>query len=342
MLQLDTQESWVMNSVDAPVKRPWLIADFEITLVVAFRAHVKQCLSSISRRMFVRLSLFAREEYTSWRDPEALHRHYGFFWIKGKPGAGKSTLMKCARQYGEDTHKDLTISFFFSAGGGALQKSTEGMYRSLLYQLLDAIPRLAPAFGNTIRRPSKQSWPLAELETMLAKTVQALGSNAVTYYIDALDECDDAEARQMIEHFESLGRCAVKADTEFHVLLSSRHYPRILLDDCLELNLEEQEEHEADIAEYISSKLKVGKGRLALEIHNEIRTRACGVFLWVVLVIRILNEHDARGKTHLLKKRLATIPAGLSELFEELLQRDTRDADETLLTLQWILLPSVR
>lgn len=281
--------------------------------------------------------LFGREEYTSWRDPEALHKHHGFFWIKGKPGAGKSTLMKCARQYGEDTHKDLIISFFFSAGGGALQKSAEGMYRSLLYQLLDAIPSLAPAFGNPSRRPPKQPWPFAKLETMLTKAVQALGPNAVTCYIDALDECDDAEARKMIEHFETLGRCAVKADTKFRVLLSSRHYPRILLDDCLELNLEMQEEHEADIAEYIRSKLKVGKGSLALEIQDEIRTRACGVFLWVVLVIRILNEHDARGKTHLLKKRLATIPAGLSELFEELLQRDAHDADETLLTLQLIL-----
>ena len=281
--------------------------------------------------------IFAREEYTSWRNPEALHKHHGLFWIKGKPGAGKSTLMKCARQYGEDTHKDLTISFFFSAGGGALQKSAEGMYRSLLYQLLDAIPRLAPAFGNPRRRPPKHSWPVAELETMLEKTVQALGSNAVTCYIDALDECDDAEARKMIEHFETLGRCAVKADTEFRVLLSSRHYPRIFLDDCLELNLENQEGHEADIAEYIRSKLKIGKGSLALEIQDEIQTRACGVFLWVVLVIRILNEHDARGKRHLLKQRLAAIPAGLSELFEELLQRDAHDADETLLTLQWIL-----
>lgn len=30
--------------------------------------------------------LFARKEYTSWRDPEALRKHHGFFWIKGKPG----------------------------------------------------------------------------------------------------------------------------------------------------------------------------------------------------------------------------------------------------------------
>jgi hypothetical protein len=281
--------------------------------------------------------LFAREEYTSWRDPEALQRHHGFFWIKGKPGAGKSTLMKCAQQYGGEKYNDLIISFFFNARGEELQRSAEGMYRSLLYQLLDAVPGLALALGKFSGRLTKQSWALAELESMLTKAVRALGPNAVTCYIDALDECNDEEARKMIEHFETLGQCASKADTKFRVLLSSRHYPQILLDDCLELILEDQGEHEADIAEYIRCKLKIGKGRPDPKIKEEIQTRACGVFLWVVLVIRILNEYNARGKTHLLRKRLANIPDGLGKLFEEILQRGAHDSDDTLLTFQLIL-----
>lgn len=211
------------------------------------------------------------------------------------------------------------------------------MYRSLLYQLLEAMPGLAPAMGQCGERSRNASWPLAEMEDMLIKAVQALDSNAVTCYIDALDECDDEEARKMIEHFETLGKCAVKAGTEFRVLLSSRHYPHIILDDCLELTLEGQEGHEDDIAEYIRCKLKIGKGRLGLEIQDEIRKRACGVFLWVVLVIRILNEYDARGKTHLLRDRLAAIPSGLSELFEEILQQGTHEVNDTLLTFLWIL-----
>ena len=199
------------------------------------------------------------------------------------------------------------------------------------------MPDLAPSLGKFTHRSTKQSWPLAELEDLLARAVHALGNNAVACYIDVLDECDDEDARRTIEHFEILGQCAVKADTEFRVLLSSRHYPHIFLDKCVELNLGDQEEHESDIAEYISCKLKIGKERLALELQDDIRMRACGVFLWVVLVVRILNEYDARGRTHQLKKRLATIPDGLSQLFKELLQRGTHDSDETLLTLQWIL-----
>lgn len=226
--------------------------------------------------------------------------------------------MECGQQHGRDTHKDLAVSFFLNARGGNLEKSAEGMYRSLLYQLLEAMPELAPALKKYSKRSTKQSWPLAELEAMLGKAVQSLGANAVSCHIDALDECPDEEARRLIEHFGTLGDCAAKAGTEFRVQLSSRHYPHIVLDNCLELNLEGQEGHEADIAEYNRCKLKIGKGRLALEVQNEIQLRACGVLLWVVLAIRILNEYNARSKTHLLRKQLATIPDGLG--FEKILQ----------------------
>lgn len=36
------------------------------------------------------------QEYRSWRDPKDLKKHHGFLWVKGKPGAGKSTLVKSA------------------------------------------------------------------------------------------------------------------------------------------------------------------------------------------------------------------------------------------------------
>jgi hypothetical protein len=35
--------------------------------------------------------LFEKPEYLSWRNPIMMPDHFGFFWIKSKPGAGKST-----------------------------------------------------------------------------------------------------------------------------------------------------------------------------------------------------------------------------------------------------------
>ena len=45
--------------------------------------------------------LFRKREYKAWRDLTALKTDRGFLWIKGKPGAGKSTLMKSAQHHGE-------------------------------------------------------------------------------------------------------------------------------------------------------------------------------------------------------------------------------------------------
>lgn len=81
--------------------------------------------------------LFQHTKYLDWLNVNNLDEHHGFFWIKGKAGAGKSTLLKSAVA---NTRKDkncTTIAFFFSAQGDEIKRSTSGMYRSLLLQLLE-------------------------------------------------------------------------------------------------------------------------------------------------------------------------------------------------------------
>ncbi|KAB8228167.1 uncharacterized protein BDW43DRAFT_316146 [Aspergillus alliaceus] len=67
-----------------------------------------------------------------------------FFWIKGKAGSGKSTIMKFVFQQTLTSKdgRDVNISFFFNARGEELEKTTPGMYRSLLFQLLEFVPEL--------------------------------------------------------------------------------------------------------------------------------------------------------------------------------------------------------
>jgi ABC-type ATPase involved in cell division len=72
---------------------------------------------------------------------ETSHNLRGFLWLKGKPGAGKSILMKFlyseAKKAAKPNPGALVISFFFNARGGHLEKSTLGLYRSLLWQLFE-------------------------------------------------------------------------------------------------------------------------------------------------------------------------------------------------------------
>jgi hypothetical protein len=75
----------------------------------------------------------------------------GLFWIRGKPGSGKSTFMKFL--YNDDRTKELlyqwksnsslfTPSFFFHHRGTNLQKSFEGLLRSIISQVLEKDHRL--------------------------------------------------------------------------------------------------------------------------------------------------------------------------------------------------------
>jgi hypothetical protein len=77
--------------------------------------------------------------YVDWIDPKKLHQHGGFLWINGKPGAGKSTLIKFVHAYAdrERPGHEILLSFFFNARGDELERSTVGMYRALLFQLLN-------------------------------------------------------------------------------------------------------------------------------------------------------------------------------------------------------------
>lgn len=93
--------------------------------------------------------LLHKSEYHDWLDATKLSEHHGFLWIKGKPGTGKSTLMKFALAHARKTRKDrIVISFFFNARGEDIEKSTIGTYRSMLLQLLERLPALQSVFDS--------------------------------------------------------------------------------------------------------------------------------------------------------------------------------------------------
>lgn len=61
------------------------------------------------------------------------------------------------------------------------------------------------------------------------------------------------------------------------------------------------------------------------------------MFLWVALVVQILNKEYDHGRVHALRRRLKEIPDGLDKLFEDILTRDNANFEELVLCLQWIL-----
>lgn len=157
--------------------------------------------------------------------------------------------------------------------------------------------------------------------------------------IDALEECDD-EVRDMVAFFENLGEMAASSDKGFHVLFSSRHYPHITVQRCVEMTLEDQRGHSEDIEKYLARKLRTRKGQPAEQIRQEIQDRASGVFMWVVLIVQILNKASDHNHADALRKKLREIPDGLKELFKQTFTRDCQNMEEMKLCFQWILYAS--
>jgi ankyrin repeat protein len=277
--------------------------------------------------------------YRDWMEAEKLDQHRGFFWIKGKPGAGKSIMMKFLFSEAKRTMKgSLVLSFFFNARGEGFEKSTAGLYRSLLLQLLEKVPetwRIFDHYGISVETFQNIGWQNETLRELFGLSLQQLGNQRVVCFVDALDECPEDDVRDMISHFEELGE--LEKASEFRVCFSSRHYPEISIRTGLQLVLESEQEHTNDITLYVDTHLKLRGSGQAEDIKAEILRKSSGIFLWVHLVIPILNKEFDRGRIKALKKRLADIPAGLHNLFLDMLTRDLRNLDYFIVCLQVIL-----
>ncbi|KAI3321060.1 hypothetical protein HD806DRAFT_211328 [Xylariaceae sp. AK1471] len=288
------------------------------------KAHAQTC------RWFLKTST-----YTMWTPKDPPCKDYNFLWIKGKPGAGKSTLMKFLlgqhrNQTRQAKNHEILVSFFFNARGHDLEKTTAGLYRSLLLQLLEARPHLQYVLED-IRVGHR--WTIESLKSLFEEAVLDLGDTSVVCLIDALDECEEAQVRDMVLFFSDLSI----ARDRLHICFASRHYPHITVEIGLSIVLEEQVGHSKDIASYLSSALCIGHNSLAEKIRYDLQEKASGVFMWVVLVVDILNKEYDAGRGHVLRSRIQQLPRDLHDLFHEILTRNGQTTNGLLLCIQWVL-----
>jgi len=122
------------------------------------------------------------------------------------------------------------------------------------------------------------------------------------------------------------------------ICFSSRHYPHVEITKGIELTLEDELGHKADIEHYIRTKLRLRKSQAAESLQTEILEKSSLIFLWVVLVVEILNSEYPGKPIDRMRQRLKDIPPGLAALFDLILSRDEENQGLLRLCLQWILL----
>lgn len=124
----------------------------------------------------------------------------GIFWISGKPGSGKSTLMKYAvtdpRTFqnlyaNHKRNRWIWAEFFFSERGAQEQKTLEGLLHRILFQLLSQAEELTEIFADVYQNSVsiQGEWLLIYLErTLINIATQRKVRLNICLFIDALDE----------------------------------------------------------------------------------------------------------------------------------------------------------
>jgi len=85
---------------------------------------------------------------------------------------------------------ETIISFFFNARGEHLERSSLGLYRSLLLQILEELPDLQSLL-NSLRQNAASNLSVELIKNLFRHAVKNLGKRRLTCFIDALDECEE-------------------------------------------------------------------------------------------------------------------------------------------------------
>ncbi|KLU87235.1 hypothetical protein MAPG_06236 [Magnaporthiopsis poae ATCC 64411] len=283
----------------------------------------------------------------------------GLFWITGKAGSGKSTLMKfllerpqtkeLLAQWTTPSGQQplLLVSHFFWSQGGRLQRTQEGLLRTILFQILLAHPELVKTVCPE-RFSSYQaldSWTVNQLQDLFERlaSIEKLPAR-IFIFVDGLDEYEGDPA-EIIETVRKIASC-----TGIKVCCSSRpwrEFEKAFASAAGRIQIHHLTEN--DIRQYVHDcfemddkyeKLRAQNPLEAADLVKAITSRAEGVFFWVFLVVKSLLrglEHDNNIGT--MRRRLDELPSDLNEFFEKMLQSiENVYKEEAALILRCLLL----
>ena len=263
------------------------------------------------------------------------------FWISGKPGSGKSTLMDfvfhnlqkrgrgfdALKAWAGTTEFRLLSFWFFRPATSVLLKTMQGFWRSLCFQILDVDKTVLETLRHDddgtapeslrssffVDGSCAQSWTDKELKVWFEYLI-AHSSFKYCILVDGLDEVE-SDQKLLLETSMFLAStfsnvkllCSSRPDTPFDAVLGS----------CSSLRV--QDFNRRDISLACRERLR---GTRAADLAYDVVDRAEGVFLWAHMIAEDLTAAADRGDNEEeLKQRLNACPSEMSDLFRHLLER---------------------
>ncbi|PNP50613.1 hypothetical protein FNYG_15944 [Fusarium nygamai] len=268
----------------------------------------------------------------------------GIFYISGKPGSGKSTLMNFLANHPETRYQlnkwahsttVIVASMFIWNLGSADQKNMDGVARTLLYNILcrnkELIPQVfAEIWNDSNEGPLDPQQHLILTRVDINKALQRLLKNTASryrycFFIDGLDEFYDenmptfsfaAELKRWADH--PAVKLCVSSREEQPWMNAFVKFP------TLRLHLATKQDVQKMIEKFLSDDqhLDTFDSADSEKFISTFVEMADGIFIWVKLVLRELEEKlNYKLSLDELYTVLKEVPEGLDEFYARILLR---------------------
>jgi len=277
---------------------------------------------------------YRRDSFAKW-----LKGTEKVYWINGKAGSGKSTLMKFVandmrtemllKQW-SPAKEVLIVTFYLWLSGTMMQRSLKGLLCSVARQIArsdeDLPNRLINIDDKLLLKRSVDDWSCEGLRQLLRTLLRRM-SRPVCIFVDGLDEFDQGDN---IEELLDLTQ-ELSMTINVKVCVSSR--PEIYLEKRLsqyrQVRLQDLTAQDIEIC--IREKLEDVRKKCSLASFNQeyfnqvvevIKEKSDGVFLWVHYAINTTLRGMRNGDDFgVLLARVESLPGEMHELYLQMLKR---------------------
>jgi Cdc6-like AAA superfamily ATPase len=274
------------------------------------------------------------------------------YWITGKPGSGKTTLVRYILSSEEtpaalSRWKDQAVivsHYFWKPASDPMAKNLKGFLCSLLYQILskntNAIDWILAKVETAKHKTSTSSWTESELRKACKDVINHI-STPVFAIIDGVDEMvSDDEQECVLEYLKTLHslphvKVCVASRPELHLKSHLADCHRLRLQDLTRNDLLVYAQSNVPHFPYLATsdddddnhwitKRDIFQSRSGLV--NYLVNQADGVFLWLCLVIQSLKRgalHSNNSKE--LQQRIGKLPTDLKSFYGDMWRRLAED-----------------
>ena len=257
------------------------------------------------------------------------------YWINGKAGSGKNTLMKFIANdsrtksllaHWSPNADVMIITYYFWLLGSKMQRSMKGFLCSVAYQIIikdkKLFAKVVTDKNKLLIKRSVNDWSYSELSQILKLLVESL-TCPMCIFIDGLDELDVEDdidnLLSLVQEFSAKQtvKLCISSRPEAYIMKQLSKFQKLRLQDLTDQDIEISTRDELDRLQ--SRFPTVLEDTQVKKIIDIIKWKADGVFLWVRYVLRsVTNGIRKEDDFNELLDRLRELPSGMQQLYSQM------------------------